>query len=107
MGLDQTSLNTIMVTKYKEWSYEHEWRVFGSLTDPDPHTGFYYIDFGPTLVLREVVIGGRCPLKIADVVKLVGKVESSVTVLKARPSFTRFEIIQQRKVSPVTIKPRR
>jgi len=107
MGVDQEAVNTLLVTKFKEWSYEHEWRVFGSLQDRDPVTKHHYIDFGPTLQLRDVVIGARCRLSIAAVAKLVGKIENPVTVRKARASFTRFEIIQRRDVTPITVKPRR
>lgn len=107
MGLNEQSLKTVLLTKYKEWSYEREWRLFGTLKEPDPVTRYYYLNFGKSFVLREVIIGARCPLNVADVVKLVGNVEMSVTVRKARAAFTKFEIVKQGQVKSVTVRPAR
>lgn len=91
-----------MTTKYEEWRYEHEWRVFKELTNQHAD-GNYYEDFGEFIVLREVIIGARCNLTSADVAKLVCKVENSVSVIKARPGFTKFEVVEQNLVTPLVL----
>ncbi|SAL72417.1 hypothetical protein AWB69_08805 [Caballeronia udeis] len=91
-----------MTTKFDEWSYEREWRVFKELTAQHPD-GNYYQEFGDVIQLREVIIGARCNLTANDISKLVGDVEQSVTVIKARPAFQRFEVTRQVQVKPVVI----
>jgi hypothetical protein len=91
-----------MTTKFDEWSYEREWRVFKELT-AQHLDGNYYQEFGDVILLREVIIGARCNLTANDISKLVGDVEQSVTVIKARPAFQRFEVTRQVQVKPVVI----
>ncbi|MFM0385856.1 DUF2971 domain-containing protein [Paraburkholderia dipogonis] len=91
-----------MTTKFDEWRYEREWRVFKALTNRHPD-GNYYQDFGDFITLREVIIGSRCSLTTSDIAKLIGDVDQSVTVIKARPGFQRFEIVPQRSVKPFVI----
>ncbi|WP_316157922.1 DUF2971 domain-containing protein [Cupriavidus sp. BIC8F] len=91
-----------MTTKFDEWSYEREWRVFKELTAQHPD-GNYYQEFGDFIQLREVIIGARCKLTAIDISKLVGDVEQSVTVIKARPAFQRFEVTRQVRVKPFVI----
>nr|WP_132459575.1 hypothetical protein [Paraburkholderia sp. BL8N3] len=43
-------------TKFDEWSYEREWRVFKKLTAQHPDRN-YYQEFGDFIQLREVIIG--------------------------------------------------
>ncbi len=47
-------------TKHESWSYEQEVRMYVRLNDPPDADGLNWIDFGPQLVLREVIIGSQC-----------------------------------------------
>ncbi|WOD18973.1 DUF2971 domain-containing protein [Paraburkholderia kirstenboschensis] len=94
-----------MTTKFDEWEYEREWRVFKELANRHSD-GNYYEEFGDFIQLREVIIGSRCNLTANDISKLVGDVEQSVTVIKARPAFQRFEVVRQTRVKPVVMKKR-
>jgi hypothetical protein len=49
----------LLFTKYDDWRYEQEARIYTTLNDRDPGTGFYFGDFSEQLVLREVM-RGRC-----------------------------------------------
>lgn len=95
-------IKVAMTTKFDEWSYEREWRVFKELTSPHADGNFYQ-GFGDFIQLREVIIGARCQLTTMDVERLVGKVEHPVTVIKARPAFQRFEVTRQVRVKPLVI----
>lgn len=104
-GLSAELLMRIQSTKSTDWGYEREYRVQAPLIDKDPSTGLYYIDFDAKLQLREVILGHRCSWTIAKAKDLVGTVTQPVRVCQARPAFGRFEMVEQQRVRPVTIKP--
>lgn len=52
--------NRLLRTKHESWSYEQEVRVFVQLNDPPDAMGLRWIDFGPNLELKEVIIGAQC-----------------------------------------------
>ena len=109
-GADEESLMKVLTTKYKQWEYEDERRVFANLDDCDARTGLYYVDFGPTVVLREIVLGARCTRPVGEFARLVTasrRVLKPVTIFKARPAFETFTMVRQKLVTPITIKPSR
>lgn len=109
-GANEETLLAVLTTKYKQWEYEDEWRAFAGLDDCDAKTGLYYVDFGPTILLREIIVGARCTKPVGQFAKLVkasGKVLKPVTIVKARPAFRTFTMVRQRRVTPITIKPSR
>ena len=109
-GANLEALRKVLTTKYKQWEYENEWRVLANLDDCDAKTGLYYVDLGPNVVLREIVVGARCTKPVGHFAKLVkasGKVTKAVTVIKARPAFETFTMIPQKKVKALTVKPHR
>jgi len=68
-------------TKHESWRYEQEVRMFAGLNDPADVVGerkLYWIDFGPDLVLKEVIIGAQCSptdsKKVEEAVKPYGDV---------------------------------
>jgi hypothetical protein len=52
--------NRLLRTKHESWSYEQEVRMFVGLNDPPDAKGLNWIDFGPKLMLKEVIIGAQC-----------------------------------------------
>lgn len=50
----------LLRTKHESWSYEQEVRMFVGLNDPPDAKGLNWINFGPKLVLKEVIIGAQC-----------------------------------------------
>ncbi|HCC56146.1 MAG TPA: hypothetical protein DEQ47_02580 [Solibacterales bacterium] len=63
-------------TKHESWSYEQEVRMFVGLNDPPDASGLRWIEFGPNLVLKEIIIGAQCHPKVSkeveDAVKKYG-----------------------------------
>lgn len=52
--------NRLPRTKHESWSYEQEVRMFVGLSDPPDANRLNWLEFGPDLVLKEVIIGARC-----------------------------------------------
>jgi hypothetical protein len=104
-GLSAELLTKIRKTKAKDWSYEREYRVEAQLTTVDPRTGLFYTDFGPQIQIRELIIGHRCTWNLSKVRGLLTGVSTPVRICKARPAFGRFEMVEQRAVKAVTVRP--
>ena len=104
-GVDVELLERVVTTKYAQWAYEEEWRIFANLEEADPANGEYYLDFGPTLMLREIIVGAKCASSLGSFRKLVGNVEKSVEIIKARPAFATFTMVRQKKISPIVVLP--
>jgi hypothetical protein len=52
--------NRLLRTKHECWSYEQEVRMFVGLNDPPDAKGLNWIEFGPRLVLKEIIVGAQC-----------------------------------------------
>lgn len=68
--------NRLLRTKHESWSYEQEVRMLVPLNDPPDAGGLNWIEFGPLLVLKEVIIGAQChpteSKKVEEAVKPYG-----------------------------------
>lgn len=104
-GVTNDVLEAVVTTKYAQWSYEEEWRLFAKLQEKDPN-GFFYLPFGDTLVLREIIVGARCTKSVGSFRKLLEPVNKSVTIIKARPAFDTFTMIRQKRVTAIAVLPR-
>ncbi|MNN73255.1 hypothetical protein D3C81_1893570 [compost metagenome] len=87
-----------MRSKYEDWRYEKEVRMFIGLDeaerDPD---GLYFYDFGAHLILKEVIIGPRCDISIQTVLAGLEKMASTAKVVKARLGFRTFRVVTDRR----------
>jgi hypothetical protein len=105
-GVTEELLFKMLTTKYEHWRYEEEWRVWSNLDEPDPGNGEFYVDFGPSLELREIIIGARCKRSASDFDRVLGKVDQPIEIIKARAAFETFTMVQQQQFKPVKIMPR-
>lgn len=93
------------VTKGKAWAYEREYRLTADLKEQDPVTGYYFVDFGPSFQLREVILGCRFDGSVGKVAKLVKHNTAPVQVLRARPAHGSFTMVRNKAVTPINVKP--
>jgi hypothetical protein len=82
----------LLFTKYKDWRYEREARIYTTLQDPDPKTGLYFADFGEQLVLREVIAGPLCEVTKQELCDATGSA-TEVKFTKARLAFKSFRVV--------------
>lgn len=106
-GIDAKFVLAMLCTKSREWAYEQEYRTVADLKIRDLVTGHYYVDFGPELQLREVIVGARNSAPVGQVAKLVRRPEYPVIVLKARAAFQEFAMVPNRRISPIKVRARR
>lgn len=94
-------------TKSREWAYEQEYRTVADLKVRDPVSGHFYVDFGPELQLREVILGARNQSPVGQLAKLFRQPEYPVSVFKARAAFQEFAMVPNRRISPIKVRARR
>ncbi len=81
-----------LFTKYQDWAYEKEIRVWSQLTNEDK--GFYFVPFGEAMRLTEVIIGQRCTVSKAQILSALGELVGEVKIGKARAAYDKFEMVE-------------
>jgi hypothetical protein len=104
-GLDAKFIEAMCFTKAEEWAYEREYRALAKLEEKDPKTGMYYVDFGPDLLLREVILGYRNTTPVGQMAKAVGRHPFAVTVFKAKPATNEFAMVRNQSIAAISTKP--
>ena len=93
-SLTQPMIMKLMTTKYIEWAYEKEYRLFLELKEREGD-GNYYADFGPDLQLEEVIVGANCDVDREELRMSLGERDDSVRVWKVRPAFKSFNMTRK------------
>jgi hypothetical protein len=88
--------NWLLFTKYQDWSYEQEARIFTDLNDRDPASGLYFAKFGKQLVLREVIAGPLCTVQVTELHAAVS-LDRGVAFRKTRLAFNSFRVVTDRR----------
>jgi hypothetical protein len=84
-----------LYTKYDNWAYEQEVRCWTTLETPSQ--GLYFMEFGPSLKLVEVIAGVECVLTKSQILEAVKPLDNEVKLTKARAGFHRFEIVEDQR----------
>lgn len=82
---------SLLYTKYFDWKYEQEARVFTRLEERD-ESGLYFADFSDQIVLREIIVGPLSRITKQDLYDALGR-KSDVTVTKGRLAFNSFRVV--------------
>lgn len=86
----------LLYTKYIDWRYEQEARVFTALEERDPTSGLYFADFHEQLVLREVIVGPLSDITRQTLHASLGRA-ADVTFTKSRLAFNSFRVVADRR----------
>ena len=97
-------VNKLLRTKFFDWKYEDEMRLFVELDHDTVESGKYFCPFSENLVLREIILGPQCELPIEGIRGIVAGFNPQVFVLKSRIAFTRFKVLENRIASRTTTK---
>jgi hypothetical protein len=86
----------LLFTKYIDWQYEQEARIFTTLEERDPETGLYFKTFDERLVLREVIVGALCTITKQELHDALGTAPG-VTLTKSRLAFNSFQVVADKR----------
>jgi hypothetical protein len=85
-------VSMLLCTKFSDWRYEDEVRVFIALDETTKESGLYFYEFGKDIILREIILGPKCEIPIEKVRKLVEHFTPSVQVIKSSISHGTFRV---------------
>ncbi len=83
-------MKKLLLTKFKHWEYEQEYRAYLGLTDET--NGSYFADFSENLSLKCVIVGTQSEITRAQISQALGSLSKNVEVFKARAGFKSFEV---------------
>lgn len=90
---DAAFAERFMTTKYDAWSYEKERRLYVGLEECDPKSGMYFYNFGPSLTLKEIILGPRCETTLAEARKIAARFGEGIVAYRARLAFNTFDVV--------------
>jgi hypothetical protein len=85
-------IRKILFTKFINWEYEHEIRLWAPLAREED--GLHFLEFNETLRIVEVIIGARCALPRSEITQALGALASDVTIITADVAYDRFEMVK-------------
>lgn len=89
------TVDKLISTKFYDWKYEKEVRMWVGLDDSMAEGNMQFADFSAILNLKEIVLGSRSVQRIENVRRLCHKLyDDQVQVSQARIAFTRFEVLE-------------
>jgi hypothetical protein len=83
----------LLRTKYRDWTYEEEIRVFIELKNAIVEGRLCFFPFSKNLRLAEVILGPQCQLSIDHVRDLVDARHPNVLTYQARLAFKKFSVV--------------
>ena len=100
---DQEFLEKILTTKFSDWKYEKEWRIFCNLNPANKSYAikegkFYFEEYSETIKLKEVILGCKYNLSISKFQQLQKFAGCNVDVFKAKVSSNGF-MMEKEKIS--------
>ena len=95
----QDFADRMVSSKFSDWSYEQEVRLYVRL-DPKTETdGLYFYEFSDDLRLSEVIVGAASCLTRDRLISALGGASKQVRMRKARMAFKSYRIVEQQKSS--------
>lgn len=89
-----------LTTKFFEWSYEREVRIFTNISEIDPYDGIYYTNMDAKLRLKEVIVGALSEVSrddISDAIELAGLDRAQIEFTKARLAFKSYAVVKDQR----------
>lgn len=93
-SLSQKFGRELLSTKFVDWKYEEELRVFVNLDECEREGGLFFIPFDANLNLVEVVLGVRCVISPSRLRGMLETYDHDVAVRKAEIEFTKYGVTE-------------
>ena len=87
-------MNKVLSTKYSDWEYEKEHRVF--VSKEIKSNGLYFSDFSEDFKLKEIIVGARSDITRDGIHKILGDNKSDIKIIDARAAFKSFKMVEQK-----------
>ena len=94
--LDESHMLRLFKTKFYDWRYEREVRVYSRLDLVDVDTGFYFCDFSDEMQLRDVFVGPLCTETEDTIRSHIQPEDAMVKIVRTRLAFKTFDVVEQK-----------
>jgi hypothetical protein len=91
LSLGLADIERMLFTKFQNWEYEQEVRIFLALNDRE--NGLYFRSFDNLLNPVVVIAGARCTLPKQTLRTALGVFSRTVKLIKSRAGFRSFEVV--------------
>lgn len=91
--LNAALINKMLRTKFEDWRYEKEVRIYATLEDKDPISGLYFGDFNEKMSLTDVIAGPLCIKTKEEIENSLHDEDKNVNVVKSRLAFQTFDVV--------------
>ena len=91
--LDQPQRDQLIRTKFWDWNYEDEWRIFVGLDHSTIENGMYFISFSPEMRLAEVILGPRCTLPVPSLQPLIDGLATDIVIRLTQIETQSFRVV--------------
>lgn len=82
---------SVVSTKFKDWAYEEEIRIWANLQKESD--GLHFVRFDDNLRLREVIVGARSSLSRKALTDVLAPCPDEVKIIKAREDYSSFRMV--------------
>ena len=91
--LSDDLVDQLQRTKFADWRYEDESRVYVKLDHEVRESGLYFYPFDDSIVLKEVVLGPRCELPLESIRALLDSGGGEASVIRSKLASDSFQVI--------------
>jgi Protein of unknown function (DUF2971) len=92
--INDALIDRLQRTKFEDWQYEDEMRVYVQLDQSLKESGLYFYPFDESIVLTEIILGPRCELPVESLKALLGANASGVRVIKSQLATQSFNVVE-------------
>jgi hypothetical protein len=85
--------NNLLATKFADWKYEEEVRMFVEPEEVREENGLHFYDFNELLSLQKVILGPRCTVPLSEVRAAIQAIDQPVPVVRSRLAFKSFKVV--------------
>lgn len=92
------TLDELRYTKFKDWEYEKEFRLFVKLAFAKKQGELHFMPFSDQLRLVEVILGPSCTTPVDEIKDIVNNYKDKVWVSKSRIAFSKFGVTKDHSI---------
>jgi hypothetical protein len=84
----------MLLTKFKQWKYEEEYRVVRELEKFEEENGLYFQPFNNDIKLTKIIIGCQSNITRESIIEKLHDADKNVVIIYSKISSKSFEIVE-------------
>ena len=84
----------VLTTKYIDWQYEDEVRMFVKPQETYEELGFHFYPFDESLILKKIVVGARSTVSLREIRAAIQPEDRDVEIVSTRLAFKSYRVMR-------------